>query len=72
MKKLTTTKVRRTAKLADRGLTIGIDLGDRSSCYCVLDESGEIVLEQKVSTTAKAIEGVFAAMARSRIALGTC
>jgi hypothetical protein len=32
-------------------LTIGLDLGDRSSCYCVLDESGRIVMEQKVSTT---------------------
>jgi predicted NBD/HSP70 family sugar kinase len=32
-------------------LTIGLDLGDRSSCYCVLDENGEIVLEQKLATT---------------------
>jgi hypothetical protein len=28
-------------------LTIGLDLGDRSSAYCVLDEAGEIILEQK-------------------------
>jgi hypothetical protein len=25
-------------------LTIGLDLGDRSSCYCILDESGNVVL----------------------------
>ena len=37
-------------------LTIGLDLGDRSSSYCVLDEAGEIILEQKVPTTAEAVE----------------
>jgi hypothetical protein len=26
-------------------LTIGVDLGDRSSAYCVLSEAGAIVLE---------------------------
>jgi hypothetical protein len=31
-------------------LTIGVDLGDRSSAYCVLDEAGEIVLEHKLAT----------------------
>jgi transposase len=29
-------------------LTVGLDLGDRSSSYCVLDEAGEVVLEQMV------------------------
>jgi hypothetical protein len=28
-------------------ITIGLDLGDRSSAYCVLNEAGEIVLELK-------------------------
>jgi DNA-binding transcriptional regulator YiaG len=32
-------------------LTIGLDLGDRSSAYCVLNEAGEIVLEHKLATT---------------------
>jgi transposase len=32
-------------------LTIGLDLGDRWSFYCVLEEAGEIILEQKVPTT---------------------
>jgi len=27
------------------GLTIGLDLGDRSSRYCVLDEHGEVLRE---------------------------
>ena len=33
-------------------LTIGIDLGDKTSRYCVLDEKGEVVREDSVSTTA--------------------
>jgi len=31
-------------------LTIGLDLGDRSSAYCVLNEAGEIVLEHKLAS----------------------
>ena len=46
-----------------------MDLGDRNSWYCVLDEAGQIQLEQRVRTTAKALQEVFGAMPRSRIAL---
>jgi len=35
-------------------LTIGLDLGDRSSAYCVLNEAGEIVFEHKLATTPEA------------------
>ena len=52
-------------------MTIGLDLGDRSSWYCVLDEAGEVMSEQKLGTTPKAMREVFAAMPRSRIALET-
>jgi len=48
-----------------------LDLGDRTSWYCVLDESGTVVLEQKLSTTAKALREAFGGMPRSRIALET-
>ncbi len=71
MKKLTTTMMQRTLNKQDGHLTIGLDLGDRSSFYCVLDEAGDVLLEQKVSTTPKAIEEIFGAMPRSRIALET-
>ena len=71
MKKLTTTMMQRTLNKQDRRLTVGLDLGDRSSFYCVLDEAGDVLLEQKVSTTPKAIEEIFGAMPRSRIALET-
>jgi len=32
-------------------VAIGLELGDRSSWYCVLDEAGEVRLEQKLGTT---------------------
>src|SRR5438132_13169407 len=41
-------------------LTIGVDLGDRSSAYCVLNEAGEIVLEHKLATTPEAMKQIFA------------
>jgi len=52
-------------------LTIGLDLGDRSSAYCVLNEAGEIVLERKLATTPEAMKEIFGRMARCRIAMET-
>jgi len=52
-------------------LTIGLDLGDRSSAYCVLDGTGEIVLEHKLATMPEAMKQVFASMPRCRIAMET-
>src|SRR5438093_470937 len=71
MKKLSTATAHGIDKLQTHQLTIGLDLGDRSSYYCVLDEAGNIVLEEKVATTPKALDTRFAAMPRSRIALET-
>lgn len=69
MKKISTKN--KIGKTESKRLTIGVDLGDRSSCYCVLDEVGEVLLEQKVSTTPKATKEVFGGMPRSRVALET-
>jgi len=52
-------------------LTIGLDLGDRSSSYCILNEAGEIVLEHKLATTPEAIKQVFGSLPRCRIAMET-
>ncbi|MGC2764479.1 MAG: transposase [Candidatus Acidiferrum sp.] len=52
-------------------LTIGLDLGDRSSAYCVLNEAGEIVLEHKLATTPEAMKQVFGSMPRCRMAMET-
>ena len=71
MKKISTAAAKGTRNFQEQKLTIGLDLGDRSSWYCVLDETGEVVLEQKLSTTPKAIKEGFGGMPRSRIALET-
>jgi transposase len=48
---------------------IGIDLGDRKSCYCILDEEANILVEGSVPTTVAGFEGHFKALGRCRIAL---
>ncbi len=59
---------RRGRKLTGK-LTIGIDLGDHSSRYCVLNEAGEVISEGSLATTQKGLNQVFGRMARSRVAL---
>ena len=54
-----------------RRLTIGMDLGDRTSRYCVLGEGGEVLLEGSVATTQKGLSEVFGALPPSRIAIET-
>jgi transposase len=71
MKKISTVAVKQSKNFSEQKLTIGFDLGDRSSWYCVLDEAGSVLLEQRVSTTPKAMKEVFGGMPRSRIALET-
>ena len=71
MKKVSTVGAKQSRNFSQPKLTIGLDLGDRSSWYCVLDEAGAIVLEQKLGTTAKAMKEVLGAIPRSRIALET-
>jgi transposase len=71
MKKISTAAARQTKNFRDHQLTIGLDLGDRSSWYCVLDEAGEVLVEQKLATTPKAMKEAFGGMPRSRIALET-
>ena len=71
MKKVSTIVAKASKKISQQKSTIGLDLGDRSSWYCVLDETGQIQLEQRVATTAKALREVFGAMPGSRIALET-
>jgi transposase len=54
---------------AKQRLTVGLDLGDRSTRYCILDESGEVVSEGAVPTTKTGLESMFGKMAASRVAL---
>jgi transposase len=48
---------------------IGLDLGDRSSQYCVLDGAGEVQAERSVATTRQGLSQAFGKMPPSRIAL---
>src|SRR5437016_14123274 len=69
MKKISIRAAAQSRNISQQKLTLGLDLGDRNSWYCVVDEAGQIQLEQRVRTNAKALQEVFAAMPRSRIAL---
>jgi transposase len=71
MKKDSTAAGKGTKNFHHHKPTIGLDLGDRSSWYCVLDEAGEVLLEQRLGITPKAMKEVFGGMPRSRIALET-
>ena len=71
MKKTNTVRVNRNMIFKGHKLTIGLDLGDRWSFYCVLDESGEVLLEQKLPTTPEAMKQTFGKIPRSLTALET-
>ena len=71
MQKISTMQAFSNELLKEQKLTIGVDLGDRSSAYCVLNEAGKIVLEHKLPTTPEAMKQVFGSMPRCRIAMET-
>jgi transposase len=62
-------KKRTSRKRSDENLTIGLDLGDRSSRYCVLNQDGEVVETGSTATTKKGLNRIFAARKRGRLAL---
>ena len=58
------------AKTPSQGMvTIGMDLGDKASQYCVLDAAGEVIKEGSVATTRKAMAERFGSMKGCRMAL---
>ena len=69
MKKVSTVAAKQNRNNSQQKLTVGWDLGDRNRWYCMVDEAGQIQLEQRVRTHGKALQEVFGAMPRSRIAL---
>jgi len=71
MKKVNTVRVNGNMIFKGQKLTLGMDLGDHWSCYCVLDEAGKIILEQKVAMTPEAMKQTFAKIPQSLIALET-
>jgi len=49
--------------------TVGLDLGDRFSHYCILNAHGEVIEEGRIATTEKGLRQQFANVPRQRIAL---
>jgi transposase len=56
-------------KARKRSITIGMDLGDKSSHYYVTDSEGELVREGTVATTKKGMKQRFGSLPRCRIAI---
>src|SRR5713226_7618825 len=71
MKKISTVQTFKSEIFKEQKLTIGVDLGDLWSFYCIRDEAGEIILEQKLPTTPEAMKQTFGKIPQSLIALET-
>jgi transposase len=63
-KRSATIRIRKTDRI-----TIGMDLGDKTSRFCALNGAGEILLEAGCATTKKGMAQAFGAMAHCRIAI---
>ena len=53
MKRSSTAAVDRIQIFKEHQLTIALDIGDRTSHCCILNEAGEVILESKLSTMPK-------------------
>jgi transposase len=71
MKKNSTVAAERKQIFKQARLTIGLDLGDRTSYYCILDEAGNVIWERNLPTTSNGIRQAFGRIPRCRIALET-
>jgi transposase len=59
----------RRSETASGKITVGMDLGDKTSRYCVLDQQGEVQTESSVATTKTALAQKFASLQHCRIAI---
>ena len=59
MKKVSTVAAKQSKNISQPKLTIGLDLGDRNSWYCMVDEAGQIRLEQRVRHQCESVAGSF-------------
>ena len=50
-------------------VTIGMDLGDKTSRYCMINHEGEILREGQVTTTKAGMVEGFGSLGRARIAI---
>jgi transposase len=62
-------EARNAARPNLNGLTVGVDLGDRWSSYCILDLSGETLAEGQFATRREEIREFFQGLAISRVVI---
>lgn len=68
--KVTKATIREIRKQASQQkLTIGLDLGDRSTHFCILNEQGEILMEDQLATTKTGWNRLFEKLASTRVAM---
>lgn len=60
---------KKQSKASNQRLTIGLDLGDLTTRYCILDEAGEVVSEDRIPTARTGFSSLLEKMAPSRVAL---
>jgi len=53
VKKISAVTTNRNEIFKAQQLTIGLDLGDRTSHYCILDEASNVILERSLPATPK-------------------
>jgi transposase len=68
-KNITVAKQSPKRKQIRKPMTIGMDLGDKNSRYCMLNDAGEVELEGGVATTRKALLEKFQGLPHCRIAI---
>lgn len=73
MKKRSSSQKSQKATVKTKGtperVTIGMDLGDKTSRYCMLSSEGEILREGQVMTTKAGMAEAFGSLGRARIAI---
>ena len=69
MKKHSTRSGASAATRKAQRVIIGMDLGDKASRYCVLNEEGQVLRESSAGTTRRGMTQVFARLGRCRIAI---
>lgn len=52
--------------------TLGLDIGDRRSSYCLIDSSGTVLAEDQVATTKEVLSRLFQRLGSCRIVLEAC
>ncbi len=64
-----TTRVQIHTRAAQERLTVGLDLGDRHSRYCILSERGDVIIEDTLPTSRTGLNRLLERMLPSRVVL---